>query len=140
VITLSPTSSLPATPAVTPSPSTAAPTLLTPSDVIFDILSVEGSGFNRTVTGKLTNPGPVDLHNAKMKIEMYSNGKLIKNGSQNYVEKSFGVIKAGASVTDTISIKISIFDGFSVQNNGLVFVLTFTSDEKNQTISLDYQP
>jgi hypothetical protein len=136
------TAASPASPPVSaPYPSVAlSPTPVQSSAVSFEILSVEGSGFSRTVTGKLTNTGSADLHNSKLKIEMYSNGKLIKNDSQSYVEKSFNTLKAGLAIVDVVSIKIGLIDGLSVQKNGVTFLLTFTSDEKTQTFTYDYQP
>jgi hypothetical protein len=128
-----------------PSPLPAATPIGTPNpaqtiNIALEILSVEGSGFSRTVTGQLTNSGTVDLHNCRLKIEIISNGKQIKNDSQPYVEKSFNTIKAGTSVTDVVAIKLGLIDGINVQNNGAIFLLTFTSDENTQTFTYQYTP
>jgi hypothetical protein len=123
--------------------STTTATAPVPSptaDVQFEVISVEGSGFTRTVTGKLTNSGSLDLHNPKLKIEMYSNGKLIKNDSAAYIDKSFPTLIAGESASDQVSIKIGLIDGVYVTQHGVSFVLTFTSDELTRQFSYDYQP
>jgi hypothetical protein len=124
-------------PAATP---TSAPIPVQTINIGLDIVSVEGSGFSRIVTGHLTNSGTVDLHNSVLKIEIFSNGKPIKNDSQTYVEKAFNTIKAGTSVTDVVAIKLGLIDGINVQNNGANFLLTFTSDEKTQTFTYQYVP
>jgi hypothetical protein len=131
------------TPSTSPSLSPTAVNSTTPSpssDISFNILSVEGSGFSRTVTGELTNTGSIDLHNSKLKIEMFSNGKLIKNDSKPYVEKNYDTLKAGAVITDVLAIKLSLVDGVTVQQNGVTFTLIFSSDEKTQTFKYDFQP
>jgi hypothetical protein len=128
------------TPAITfvpppPPVTTPSPSPVQSEDIFFEIINIAGSGFNRTATGQLTNAGFTDLHNAKLKVEIYSGGKLIKNNGQPFVEKSFGIISAGTSVNGTVEIKLSLTDGLFVQENGVSFVLTFTSDEKTRVFN-----
>jgi hypothetical protein len=142
-VSISPITPKTATPVPNPLPAATATGTPIPAQTIniaLEILSVEGSGFSRTVTGQLTNNGTVDLHNCSLKIEIHSGNKLIQNDSQPYIERYFNTIRAGTVVTDVVSIKLGLVDGINVQNNGASFTLTFKSDEKSQTFTYQYQP
>jgi hypothetical protein len=139
------TATLPVSPAAgwpipTPATTTTAPSPSGKADIDFEIVSIDGSGFSRTVTGLITNIGNIDLHQCKLKVEILSRDKLIKNDGQAYIEKSYSLIAAGASVKDTVDIKLSLLDGLNVQRNGVSFVLTFKASEMTRTFTYDYQP
>jgi hypothetical protein len=103
-----------------------------------DILSVEGSGFSRTVNGQITNDGRVDLHNCLLKVELYSNGDKLKINGQDSLTRSYGTLDAGDTITDSLEIKLSLTDGFKATQNGVLIVLTFSSDEKEQVMPFEY--
>jgi hypothetical protein len=103
------------------------------------IVSIEGTGFTRTVTGKVLNNGTVTLHNTQLKVELFSDGKQLKfNDGQPSWQKSYGTLAAGATLTDQITAKLSLIDGFNAAQYGIDIHLTFTSTEKSQTVIYHY--
>lgn len=135
----------------TPSPTTNTPT---PSqtlsgipsnakvDFTLQITSVTETGaLSRLITGEIGNSGNVDAHNVVGKIEVYSNGKLIKvNNGQNSIIKALGTIGAGKIVTTTVDLTFGFFDGLTISQNGATVNLQISSDEETQLLSYDYKP
>lgn len=102
------------------------------------IVSVEGTGFTRTVTGKVTNNGSVVLHNSELKVELFSNNKQLNINGQPTWQKSYGTLAAGTSLTDKITLSLSLLDGLSAAQYGIEIHMTFLSTEKSQTVIYQY--
>jgi hypothetical protein len=102
------------------------------------IVGIEGTGFTRTVTGKVVNTGKVTLHDTQLKVELFSNGKQLNFNNGQPWQKSYGTLAVGASMTDKISATLSLFDVPNASKYGIDIHLTFSSTEKSQTLIYHY--
>ena len=104
-----------------------------------NIVSVEGTGFTRTVTGKVINNGSVTLHNTQLEVELFSNGKQLNfNNGQPSWQKSYGTLAAGSALTDQITLTLSLLDGLTATKYGVEIHMTLISTEKSQTFVYQY--
>jgi len=104
------------------------------------IISISGDGLSREVVSSLTNNGDADVHNTRVKIQVYSGEDVIKLNGSNTIVAELGTVKAGETVETTVTASFSVLDGLKVTNNGAVFYLTVYSDEKTETLRYDYTP
>ncbi len=89
---------------------------------------------------QITNTGTADAHNAWVKVEIVSQGSIIKINGQDYLREDLGTIKAGQAVSPQVTINVGFTDGIRVSQSGATFRLTIFSDEKTETLSYDYRP
>ena len=111
-------------------------------DFALQITKVSETGaLSRSITGEITNTGSSNAHNVICKVQIYSNGKLIKfNDGQDSVIAALGTIKAGQTVTTTVDLSFGLFDGLTLNQNGATVNLQISSDEKTQVLSYEYKP
>jgi hypothetical protein len=113
------------------------------SNVNFDlkITNFAVSSMNSgTVDAQITNTGTGDAHNVWVKVEVISQGSIVKVGGQDYLRKDLGIVKAGQSLTSQVVINVSLADGMKIAQSGATFRLTVYSDEKTQTLNYDFHP
>ena len=126
---IQPTINVPSTPESTPEITSSGS-----EAVNFDlaIISVSGSGLSRTINGKISNTGNQDAHNVMGKIGVISSNKQIKiNGQDYFINKDFGAIPAGQSITAQVDLTFGLLDSLSIAQNGATVTLEITSDEEN---------
>jgi hypothetical protein len=129
------------TPTGTASMSSAASSPTSQKEVNFTIavssFSISGAT-SGTVTAQIANIGNIDAHNAWIKVEIYSQGSLIKVNGGDYFRKDLGTIKAKTTLTTQATLNISFIDGLKILQSGATFTLTIYSDEKTQTLNYEY--
>ena len=133
-------------PAPIPSPSLPSPAPSLPPtqnvDVKFEftVADISGAGLSRTITAEVTNKGNTDAHNVWGKVQVFSQGSLIKLGGKEFLRIDIGTIAAGETVTTEVTLSFGFTDGLKISQNGATFVLSIYSDEFTDTFSYDYTP
>jgi hypothetical protein len=138
-------------PSITPSlplpPTGAAPsntnTNVAPPNVVFklNITAVDNTGLtSRNITGQITNTGNVDAHNVTAKAQVLSQGSVVKVNNQDYITQFIGTVKAGETVSETMSLSFNIMDVGRLTQSGATVNLSVISDEKTQTFTYNFQP
>ncbi|MFC2013810.1 hypothetical protein ACFLU8_02890 [Chloroflexota bacterium] len=106
----------------------------------FAVTDISGSGLSRTITAQVTNTGDIDAHNVWGKVEVFSQGSMIKLGSKEFLRIDIGTITYGGTATTEVTLSFGLTDGLKILQNGATFVLTIYSDELTETFSYDYSP
>ena len=138
-------------PSGSPAPNSTA-VLISPS-VVSESPAQSNVNFNLNIThlrvsgltsleaaAQITNTGTADAHNAWVKVEIISQGSIIKINGQDYLREDLGTIKAGQAVSPQVTINVGFADGIRISQSGATFRLTIFSDEKTETLSYDYLP
>ena len=126
------------TPAPTSTPSpTPTPTQLKPVDfeIYVDSNRISECGWTcREIPATIKNIGDYDAHNVKAKLELFCNGNRVKINGKDYLEEYLGTIPAQGSKTKSERLEVGFWDGLCIKSNGVQFVLTISSTEKNKQI------
>ena len=133
-------------PSPIPSPKPPSPTPSIPpsqnGEVKFEfaVTDISGSGLSRTITAQVTNTGDIDAHNVWGKVEVSSQGSMIKLEGKEFLRIDAGTITSGDTVTIEVTLSFGLTDGLKISQNGATFMLTIYSDESTETFSYDYSP
>lgn len=150
IATLTPSSAatvpLPSTstlPVISPTPPPATTQSPAQSNVNFslNISNFNVSGLTSgTVNAQITNTGTADARNVWVKVQIISQGSIVKIGGQDYFRKDIGTMTPGETVNSQVTLSVSLADGLKIAQSGATFELTVYSDEKTQTLTYDYKP
>lgn len=133
-------------PPLIPSPNPPSPTPnVTPAqngEVKFELAVTEtsGSGLSRTITAQVTNTGDIDAHNVWGKVEVFSQGSIIKIEGKEFLRIDVGTITSGDTVTTEVTLSVGLTDGIKISQDGATLVLTIYSDELTETFPNEYSP
>lgn len=113
------------------------------SSVSFDIAITGVTGtelLTKTVSARIINTSGRDVHNAWIKVELFSQDQRVALNGLEYLRVDIGTLKAGEAALKQATITVGLFDGLKISQNGSRFALTIFSDEGTQTINYDYRP
>jgi hypothetical protein len=133
----------------TPPASTTTKTTVTipsetqiPNDVEFvlNIIEISGNSLSPTISAEITNAGSIDAQNTWAKIEVFSRGKRIKLGGEEFLRKDLGTLEAGIPAAADVTLSFSLSDASVILASGARLDLTIVSDQKTQNFSYNYEP
>jgi len=125
-------------PSTTPSPTPTSTPQLKPVDfeIYVDNDQVSECGLMcREIPATIKNIGDYDVHNVKVRLELFCNGNRVKINGKDYLEEYLGTIPAHGSRTRSEKLEVGFWDGLCIKSNGVQFVLTISSTEKTKQIS-----
>lgn len=128
------------TPAQTTISTPTSPPIPNDVEFVLNIIEITGNSLSPTISAEITNKGSIDAQNTWAKIEVFSRGKRIKIGGEEFLRKNLGTLEAGVPAAADVTLSFSPIDAPVLLASGARLDLTIVSDQKTQNFSYNYEP
>ncbi|MFV2040364.1 MAG: hypothetical protein ACC644_00025 [Candidatus Hydrothermarchaeales archaeon] len=86
-------------------------------------------------TARIKNTGDLTAHNLRATFELFTiERERIKLSGEPRIERSLGDLAGGETISETFEFEIPLFDGYKIQEQGAIAVITVDSLEKSMSV------
>ncbi len=88
-----------------------------------------------TGTARIKNTGDLTAHNISVTFELFTIDRdRIKLSGEDRIERGLENLAGGETISETFEFEIPIFDGYKIQEQGAIAVITVDSLEKSMSV------